>query len=261
MPSGPDGRIPLVAGNWKMHKTIFEAVSLARDTAAIAVSVGDAVEVLVAPPATALAAVSGVAAEVEGRLLVGAQNGHWADQGAFTGELSMQMLAELVSFVIVGHSERRALFGETDADVNRKLHAAFAAGLVPIVCVGETEAQRDVGRTDEVVIEQLDAATDGLSTEEGGRLLVAYEPVWAIGTGRACDASEAGRICGLIRARLAERFGLKAGAAARILYGGSVNADNAPDYFASEEVDGALVGGASLSAEAFGPIVRAAVPS
>lgn len=261
MQTAHDARIPLVAGNWKMHTTVTEAISLARDIAALSEAVGDAVEVMVAPPATALAAVSGVAAETGEHIRVAAQNGHWADQGAFTGEIGMPMVAELASAVIVGHSERRALFGETDENVNRKVHAAFAAGLLPIACVGETEAERDVGRADEVVSAQLDAALDGLSADEAGQLVVAYEPVWAIGTGRACDADEAGRVCALIRARIAERFGPKTGASARILYGGSVNGDNAAEYFACDDIDGALVGGASLKKETFAPIVHAAAPA
>ena len=259
MPSASDGRTPLVAGNWKMHKTVAEATVLARDIAGLAAAVGGEVEVMVAPPATALSAVSSVAKENGGILRIAAQHGHWADQGAFTGEVGMPMIAELASAVIIGHSERRALFGETDDDVNRKVHAAFAAGLNPIACVGETEAQRDAGHTDEVVLGQVDAAVEGLAAGEANRLVVAYEPVWAIGTGRACDTAEAARVCGLIRGRLAEHFGSEAGKSIRILYGGSVKAENATDYFASPDVDGALVGGASLSGEAFGPIIRAAL--
>jgi triosephosphate isomerase len=183
---------------------------------------------------------------------------HWADEGAFTGEVSPLMVREHADYVILGHSERRALFGETDLGVNRKVHAAFGHGLVPVVCVGETEAQRDAGDTDAVVGGQLDAALEGLAVEEAARLVVAYEPVWAIGTGRACAADEAARVTGLIRGRLAAAFGDDVAGRVRVLYGGSVKPANVAGYLAQPDVDGALVGGASLTADAFVPLVEAA---
>lgn len=254
----PRARTALIAGNWKMHTTQATARDLARAVADIAAAPGvaDAVDVLVAPPFTALAAVADVARGTPVR--VAAQDMHWADTGAFTGEVSPVMVAELATHVILGHSERRHGFGETDGDVNRKAHAALAHGLVPIVCVGETLAERDAGQTDAVVARQVDAALEGAAPDEAGRAVVAYEPVWAIGTGRACDPAEAGRVMRLIRQRVAAAFGAPAADAVRLVYGGSVTPDNAAAYFADPDIDGALVGGASLKADAFGAIIRAA---
>lgn len=251
-------RTALIAGNWKMHTTLPTARDLARAVADIAAAPGvtGAVDVLVAPPFTALAAVSDVARGTP--VLVAAQTMHWADRGAFTGEVAAPMVAELASHVILGHSERRQLFHETDADVNRKVHAALAHGLVPIACVGETLAEREAGQTDAVVARQVDAALEGVAPDEAARLVVAYEPVWAIGTGRACDPAEAGRVMRAIRGRVAAAFGAPAGGGVRLLYGGSVTPDNTAAYFADPDVDGALVGGASLKADAFGAIIRAA---
>lgn len=253
-------RRPLIAGNWKMNKTVAEARALAGAVADVMAGWGNADElggeVLICPPFTALSA---VADAVRGSgVLVGAQDAFWGDAGAFTGAVGMPMVAELASHVIVGHSERRTIFGETDDDVNRKVHAAFAHGLVPIVCVGESAAARDEGRADAVVLGQLDAATAGIAPAEAERLVVAYEPVWAIGTGRACDATEAARVADVVRARLAEGFGADAGRRARVLYGGSVNPANVGAYLASEDVDGALVGGASLEAASFLALAAAA---
>jgi triosephosphate isomerase len=249
-------RTPIMAGNWKMHFGLAVAAALAREVRAAVGEVEDATVVL-APPFTALAA---VADAVRGsRIRVAAQDMFWADSGAFTGEVSPSMVAELASHVILGHSERRALFGETDEDVGRKVHAAVADGLVPLVCVGESEAERDAGATDEVVGRQL-GALEGLAEAEAAGLVVAYEPVWAIGTGRACEPEEAQRVAGLIRARLAGDFGPAAAGSARVLYGGSVKPANVAAYLSAEDIDGALVGGASLAAETFLPLVRAAQP-
>lgn len=247
--------MPLIAGNWKMHGTVAEARKLARGVVA-AVSDETRVEVLLAPPFTALAAVSEIARPAG--LRVAAQDMHWAGQGAFTGAISPSMVAELAEAVILGHSERRALFGESDLDVNRKLHAAFDAGLMPILCVGETEDRRDAGQADAVVLGQLEAALEGLDASEIAGMVVAYEPVWAIGTGRACDPAEAGRMMALIRASLAGRIGDASAARLRLLYGGSVKPDNVDDYMAAEDIDGALVGGASLDAASFAALVTAA---
>lgn len=247
-------RLPLIAGNWKMYKTVAQARVLALEVAdAVAAFAG--VEVLLAPPATALAAVAAIA-RPRG-LSVAAQTMHWADQGAYTGEIAPGMVAELASYVILGHSERRSLFGETDEALGRKVHAAFAHGLTPILCVGERLEEREAGRADAVVLAQL-AALDGIAAAEAARLVLAYEPVWAIGSGRACDAAEAARVMGVLRAALAERFGSAAATGARLLYGGSVKPENIAAYLAAADIDGALVGGASLEAEPFAALVRAA---
>lgn len=242
-----------MAGNWKMNTSLASGVELAR--AVRASRVPKDVEVWLAPPATALAAVAEAVAGSE--IAVAAQTCHWADAGAFTGEISPAMVAEVASGVILGHSERRALFGETDEGVNRKVHAALAHGLTPFVCVGETLEQRDAGRTDAVVLGQLDAGLAGIADDEAARLVLAYEPVWAIGTGRACDTDEAGRVCGLLRARVAETFGDAAAEALRVLYGGSVKPTNVAGYLAQADIDGGLVGGASLDAASFAALVGA----
>jgi triosephosphate isomerase len=185
---------------------------------------------------------------------------HWAERGAFTGEVSPLMVAEFADAVLVGHSERRQLFCETDDDVNRKVHAAFDHHLVPIVCIGETATERDSGDTDAVVARQVDSALAGIRTTEAATVVVAYEPVWAIGTGRACDAREAGRVARGIRDRIGTHFG-EAAQRVRILYGGSVKPDNLAAFLAAPDVDGALVGGASLDAEGFRDMVRTAADS
>ncbi len=243
-----------MAGNWKMNRTAAEARELAAQVVAGTLDVGE-VEIVVAPPFTALPAVAEV---VRGsRVAAAAQNMHWADAGAFTGEISPVMVGEWASHVILGHSERRHLFGESDEEVQRKVHAAFGRNLVPILCVGETEGQRDAGETDRVVRRQLATALHGLEAGEAARLLVAYEPVWAIGTGRACDPAEAQRVIELIRIELGLLFSPVAAGSARILYGGSVNPANVALYCAQPDIDGCLVGGASLDAAGFAGMVRA----
>ncbi len=246
-------RTPLVAGNWKMHKTVAEARELA--AAVVHGTLPHGVEVALCPPFTALAEVSGVLADSAVRL--GAQDLFWEPQGAFTGEISPVMLRDFrCRYVIAGHSERRQHFGESDEVVAKKGKAAFAHGLIPIVCVGERLEERDAGQTDRVVTRQLEIATAGLSVDQIRQLVVAYEPVWAIGTGRAATGQEANRVSGMIRATLARK---DPGAAehSRILYGGSVTPDNAAEFSRLPEVDGALVGGASLDAQKFLAIVRA----
>jgi triosephosphate isomerase len=245
-----------VAGNWKMHGTSAWCAELARLVAGFG-SHGP-VEVLIAPPSTSLPVVRDAVAGSSVR--VAAQNMHWAEHGAFTGEVSPLMVAEYAQAILVGHSERRHLFGETDDDVNRKVHAALDHGLEPVVCVGETAVDRDTAATDEVIARQIGAGLEGIRTSEAARLVVAYEPVWAIGTGRACDPEEAGRVAGSIRALLATAFG-QAAQSVRILYGGSVNPGNFGRYLASADVDGALVGGASLDAHGFRALVRTAADS
>jgi triosephosphate isomerase (TIM) len=251
-------RKPFVAGNWKMFKTVAEARLLVSELVP-SLQVFEGVEKVLCPPFTSLLA---VAALLEGTDIgLGGQNMHWELNGAFTGEVSPAMLAELCQYVILGHSERRTFFGETDETVNRKVQSALTHGLTPIVCVGETLAENEAGRTAEVVERQvkLGLASLELSAEVGTPFVIAYEPVWAIGTGRAATAESAVRVVhDVIRPAIAELFGGTAAQAVRVLYGGSVNARNAAEFFAETEIDGALVGGASLKAAEFTQIVQAA---
>jgi triosephosphate isomerase len=250
-------RRKFVCGNWKMHKTAQEARALVKELRGLADAVADRVDVAVAPPFTSLAA---VAEALRGSpIQLAAQNVHWEAQGAFTGEVSAAMLAEIgCRHVIVGHSERRQLFGETDDGVHRKVRAVLAAGLLPIVCVGETLAEREAGRTLEVVGRQVDRALSGLSAPETGRITVAYEPVWAIGTGKTATAAQAQEVHEVIRALLRDMAPAVA-AEVRIQYGGSVKPDNAAELMGQPDVDGALVGGASLKASDFFQIVKGAI--
>lgn len=251
-------RKPFVAGNWKMFKTVAEARHLVSELVP-ALQTIQGVEKVLCPPFTALLA---VAALLEGTDIgLGAQNMHWELSGAFTGEISPTMLAELCHYVIVGHSERRTYFGETDEMVNRKVQAALAHELTPIVCVGETLAENEAGRTAEVVARQvrLALADVKLAAEGVAPFVIAYEPVWAIGTGRAATAEGAVQVVReVIRPTVVELFGATTAQAVRVLYGGSVNAKNAAEFFAEPEIDGALVGGASLKASEFTQIVQAA---
>jgi triosephosphate isomerase len=248
-------RRPLIAGNWKMYKTIPEAIALAREVAAGTGPRRGEVEVLVAPPFTALAAVR--EALKGSAVALGAQNLHWEREGAFTGEVSALMLADLgCTHVILGHSERRQLFAETDEGVARKAASAFTHGLTPIVCVGETLSERESNRTMEVVERQLERALRALSPDQLARSVIAYEPVWAIGTGRTASPGQAQEVHAFIRKRLAGSHGEPASEAARILYGGSVKPDNIGALMAQADIDGALVGGASLAAPSFLKIVH-----
>ncbi len=248
------GRKPVIAGNWKLFKTSAEAAAMLRDLRPRVSMIHD-VEIVVCPPFTAIAAAAQALAG--SNVQVGGQDLYWESQGAFTGEVSGPMLAELgCRWVVVGHSERRQLFGETDEAVHRKLVAAIAAGLSPIACVGETLAEREAGRTLEVVGRQIQGALGGLSGDQMKRLVVAYEPVWAIGTGKVATPAQAEEVHAAIRARAAELHGAAVAGALRILYGGSVKPDNVKELMAQEDVDGALVGGASLQAESFAAIVR-----
>jgi triosephosphate isomerase len=250
-------RRPIVAGNWKMHKTVGEAVDLVSDLREL-VSTRGRVEVVVAPPFTALAAVQRALAESD--IALAGQNCHWEPAGAFTGEVSAPMLKDVgCRYVIVGHSERRQYFAETDEKVNRRARAASKAGLVPIICVGETLQEREANETFHVVGRQLRAALAGFSAHEVGQLVLAYEPVWAIGTGKNATADQAQEVHGFIREQLVEAHGRPAAGAVRIQYGGSVKPDNAAQILAQPDVDGALVGGASLKAADFAAIVTAAV--
>ena len=248
-------RQPLIAGNWKMHKTLAEAGTLARDIRQ-GVSPGRRAEVALAPPYTALAA---VAAELAGSdIRLAAQDAFWEKQGAFTGAISPAMLADVgCHYVIVGHSERRQLFGDTDESVNRKLTAVIAAGLTPILCVGETKAEREADQTLQVVRRQLERGLGALKPAAGAALVVAYEPVWAIGTGLTATPEQAQTVHHFLRSLLREFWGAPA-EAIRIQYGGSVTPDNAAILLAQPDIDGALVGGASLKPELFLPIIQAA---
>jgi triosephosphate isomerase len=248
-------RKPLVAGNWKMHRTGPEALELIqqlRDG-----YTAGRTEVMVAPPFTALEAVSRALETSE--IALGAQNVHWEAQGAFTGEISAGMLKALgCAYVIVGHSERRQLFGETDSSVSKKARAVLHAGMQPLVCIGETLAERDAGRTLQVVATQLQGSLAGVAVEEMTHVVLAYEPVWAIGTGRNATPAQAQEVHAHIREQLVRLFGRPVGESVRILYGGSVKADNAAELLGQADVDGALVGGASLKAQEFLAIVAAA---
>ncbi len=251
-------RRKFVCGNWKMHKTAGEAAALVKELAAgIAEASGGKVQVAVAPTFTALAA---VAEAIRGTAIeLAAQDVHWESQGAFTGEISAAMLADLgVKHGIVGHSERRQLFGETDEGVRKKAVALLGAGLLPIVCVGETLAEREAGKTLEVVSRQVKGALSGLDAGQLARLTIAYEPVWAIGTGKTATTAQAQEVHAAIRGLL-RQLGGAAADAVRIQYGGSVKPDNAAELLAQADVDGALVGGASLKADDFSKIVKGAI--
>lgn len=249
-------RKPVVAANWKMNKTVAEAADLARALLAeIAPYAG--VERVICPPFVALTTVAPLLAGTGVGL--GAQNLHWEKAGAYTGEVSAGMLAGLAQYVIIGHSERRQYFGETDETVNKKVKAALAAGLTPIVCVGEVLAENEAGQTAAVVVRQIQGGYAGLTAEDAARTIVAYEPVWAIGTGRAATPAGANAVIGLhIRGALADLYGAATAEAMRIQYGGSVTAANAVDLMTQPDIDGALVGGASLKPAEFAAIVKAA---
>lgn len=250
-------RTPLMAGNWKMHKTVREAVELASDLKGrLADTPG--VDVVLCPPFTALADVG--RAIVGSQLELGAQDLHWEGRGAFTGAISAPMLWDLgCTYVIVGHSERRRLFCETDEDVRRKVAAALTNELFPILCVGESLEEREDGRTERILQTQARIGTMDVTPEQASQIVVAYEPVWAIGTGRPATGEEAGRVAGLLRKWLGEWFGEQA-ASVRILYGGSVTPETIGEFARQSEIDGALVGGASLDTAAFAAIVGAAAP-
>jgi len=247
-------RTPLVAGNWKMNKTVAEARDLVSAMSAPLRAVTN-VEKVLCPPATSLSALSTLLAGTG--IGLGAQNMHWEEKGAFTGELAPNMVKELCSYIIIGHSERRAYFGETDEHVNRKLRAAIQFDLIPIVCVGETLDQYESGLTSEVVRRQMKVGFADVDSAAASRIVVAYEPVWAIGTGKASSGENANAVVKqMIRPALTELFNEKIAQSIRVLYGGSVTASNAAEFFSQPEIDGALVGGASLKADEFVAIVK-----
>jgi triosephosphate isomerase len=252
------GRRPLIAANWKMHKTHLEAIqSVQKLSYLLDKDDAERVEVVICPAVTSLRSVQTLIDSDRLPYGLGAQDVHWEDEGAFTGEISAPMLVALkVGYVIVGHSERRAMFGDTDETVNRKVRAVSAHGMTPILCVGETLKERDVGATEDRVTAQVRADLAGVPASEAGKLVVAYEPIWAIGTGRNAEPSDAGQVTGLIRQTLAELYDGELAQAVRILYGGSVKAGNIRDFMAHPEIDGALVGGASLDPEELALIVK-----
>ncbi len=250
-------RKPLISGNWKMHHNHFEAISTVQKLSYL-ITKDDvaAVDVSVHPPFTDLRSVQTVIEADDVPVALGAQHCHFEENGAFTGEVSPAFLAKLnVSYVIVGHSERRELFGETDELVNAKAKAILKWGMTPIVCCGETLAEREADGTEAKVAGQVRAGLAGIAAEQVGALVVAYEPIWAIGTGKTASAEDAQAVCALVRSTVADVAGSNAAAAVRIQYGGSVKPANAAELMGQPDIDGALVGGASLVAEDFAAIV------
>jgi len=248
-------RKPLIAGNWKMHKTMSEAEELVKELKDRLAGIED-VEIAVCPTSVNLLPVYNIIAD--SNIKLGAQNMHWEESGAYTGEISGPMLKEIgATYVIIGHSERREYFQESDEDVNRKAKAAFKYGLRPIICVGETLEEREAGKTMEKVKGQIKAALAGLSKEQIAETVIAYEPIWAIGTGRTATAEDANEVIKAIRELVREDFA-DASDQIRIQYGGSVKASNIEELMAQPEIDGALVGGASLDVDSFVQIVEGA---
>jgi triosephosphate isomerase len=249
-------RTPFIAANWKMYKTVHEAVAFIKEFRTLVKDLHD-VEIVVAPPFTALH--SAVEAAHGSNIGIAGQNLHWEREGAFTGEVSAGMLREAgAEYAIIGHSERRRLFGETDQTVNRKLTAALASQLTAIVCIGETLEERDANQTLDVLDRQIKQGLDGLTADQIAALVIAYEPVWAIGTGRNATPAQAGEAHAHIRSRLRQWFGGTAADQCHILYGGSVKPDNAAALFAQPDIDGGLVGGASLDGEQFATLAAIA---
>ena len=254
-------RKPIIAGNWKMNllqadaKALFEGIKgFVKDFSAQQLPT-----VVVAPVFTSLAVVNSVKCDCgcgENKINLAAQNCHWEKSGAYTGELSVEMLADAgCSYIIIGHSERRQYFSETDEMINKKAKAILAGGLIPIICCGETLEQREAGVTDEHIATQIRAALNGLSEEEISKSVIAYEPIWAIGTGKTCDSVEANRVIAMIRNVVKQVSSESAGEAIRILYGGSVKPSTIEEQMSQSDIDGALIGGASLTAESFNEII------
>ena len=249
-------RTPFIAGNWKMNKTVEEARALVAEMLPGLQEV-KSVEQVLCPPFMSLMPVSAMLVGTE--IGLGAQNLHWEEKGAYTGEVSPGMVKEFCKYVIIGHSERRTYFGETDETVNKRTLAALARGLVAIVCIGETLAENEAGQTAAVLERQVLEGLKNIPAEQQTRLVIAYEPVWAIGTGRAATGPDANRVvAAMIRPALRELYGKSVADATRVLYGGSVTGANAAEFFSQPEIDGALVGGASLKPVEFVEIVRAA---
>lgn len=247
-------RRPIIAGNWKMHNTSSQGIALVQELAKLTADAKD-VDIVVCPTFTTLAAVA--TALKDTNIHLGAQNMHWEKKGAFTGEITAEMLKDVCcEYVIIGHSERRQYFAETDTTVNKKTKAALEANLVPIVCVGESLEEREAGTTETVVGAQVRAGLEGLTNEQAATVVVAYEPIWAIGTGRTASADDANAVCAFVRRTLADMFGQETADKIRVQYGGSVKADNIAELMSKSDIDGALVGGASLDAVGFSKIVK-----
>lgn len=239
-------RTPFVAGNWKMYNTVDEAVAFVREVRYALNNIAG-IDIAFCVPYICIPAVAEALQAT--KIGVGAQNMHWAEAGAYTGEIAPNMITPYCDYVILGHSERRAMFGETDEGVNKKAQVALAHGLVPIICVGESLAQNEAGETHAFVSGQVRAAFAGIAAADAAKCVVAYEPIWAIGTGRNADSADAGRIIGVtVRGTLADLYGEDVAQTIRIQYGGSVKPENIADYMAHPDIDGALVGGASLKA-------------
>lgn len=251
-------RKPIISGNWKMHHNHFEAIQTVQKLSYLLdKATFDAVDVTVHPPFTDIRSVQTTIETDRMEIRLGAQHCHWEEKGAFTGEVSPAFLAKLnVAFVIAGHSERRELFGETDEDVNRKVLAITKHGMTPILCCGETLEEREAGSTSDKVVGQVTAGLRGLSPEQVATTVVAYEPIWAIGTGRTATPEDAQAVCKVVRSVVADVAGAAAGAAVRVQYGGSVKPGNIAELMAQPDIDGALVGGASLDADEFARIVQ-----
>jgi triosephosphate isomerase len=249
-----DRRRPLIAGNWKMYKTPAEAAETAKQLVRRASAVTD-IDMMIAPTFIALAAV--FAAIKNSPIALGAQNLYWENEGAYTGEISAPMLKSAgCQYCIIGHSERRQYFGETDETVNKKIKAAIKAGLQPVFCVGETEKERESGQTLSILDKQIKKGLEGLVLAQLDSLIIAYEPVWAIGTGKTATDDQAQEVHRFIRSLVKDNFGRALSDSIRILYGGSVKPDNIASLMAMSDIDGALVGGASLSAESFSQIIK-----
>jgi triosephosphate isomerase len=251
-------RKPLISGNWKMHHNHFEALQTVQKLSYLLTEEDhDLVDVSVHPPFTDLRTVQTAIDSDKMQIILGAQHCHWEEKGAFTGEVSPTMLAKLsVAYVIAGHSERRELFGETDEDVNRKVQAILKAEMTPIMCVGESLEEREADQTTAKVEGQVRAGLAGVAADAVAGLVIAYEPIWAIGTGRTASAEDAQEVCALVRSTVADVAGADAAASVRVQYGGSVKPGNAAELMAQPDIDGALVGGASLVADDFAAIVR-----
>ena len=250
----------MIAGNWKMNETYSEGVVLAQGLAKeLADGTGD-VDVVVCPPAVDLKGVAEVIEHENAPFALGAQNVYWEEKGAYTGETAPDMITAVgATYCIIGHSERRGYFGETDEDINKKAKALMAHGIVPISCCGESLEVREAGKHVEFVVEQIKKDTEGLTIDDPSKYVVAYEPIWAIGTGKTATADDAEEVCGAIRKTLAEIFGQETADGIRILYGGSAKPENVGGFLEKEDVDGALVGGASLKADSFAAMVRSAM--
>lgn len=248
-------RKPIIAGNWKMNKTLSEATAFLEEVSNL-IPKQDVIDTVVCAPALFLDQLVQAAKGTD--VKIGAQNMHFEESGAFTGEISPIALADLgVSYVILGHSERREMFNETDEAVNKKAHAAFAHHLTPIVCCGETLEQREAGETNDFVGSQIEQGLAGLSDDQLKQAVIAYEPIWAIGTGKSSSAQDANEVCAHIRSVVADKFSNEAAAAIRIQYGGSVKPENIKEYMAQPDIDGALVGGASLKSDSFLQLLEA----